>query len=137
MKRLLASLFLASSLCLVGCSSSESSSSAKSSLQGKGYKVSVYTSAEAKVQYSQFTYEGFNLTDALYATKGSEENADFLLAFFFSSTDQASKFVEAGDNISLFSSACEQYLGKNLSAKKGSHNNVAYCGSYTSFDAAF
>lgn len=137
MKKLLASLLLAGSLCLAGCSASESSSSAKGSLQGKGYTVSVYSESETKARYQQFDYSGFSLTDSLYATKGTGDNADFLLAFFFSSIDDASNFVTKGDNIRLLNSAIDQFLGKNLTAKLGSHNNVAYAGSEASFSSAF
>lgn len=137
MKKLLASLLLASSLCLAGCSASESSSSAKSSLQGNGYTVSVYSESETKARFQQFDYSGFTLTDCVYATKGTGDNADFLLAFFFSNIEDAPNFVMKGDNIRLLNSAIEQLLGKNLTAKYGSHNNVAYAGSETSFSAAF
>ena len=136
MKKLFASLLFASSLCLTACGASESSGSAKSKLNSSGYSTTVYTAEQAKERYKGLTFEGFELVDAIYGTKGEGDNFDFLLAFFFGSIDQASNFVTTGDNIRMFDSAKEQ-LGKNLVGKYGSHNNVAYVGSETSFSVAF
>ncbi len=136
MKKLFASLLFASSLCLTACGASESSGSVKSKLAGSGYSTTVYTAEQAKERYKGFTFEGFELVDAVYGTKGEGDNLDFLLAFFFGNADQASSFVTTGDNIRLFDSAKEE-LGKNLVGKYGSHNNVAYVGSQTSFSVAF
>ena len=136
MKKLFATLFLASALCLTGCGASESSGSVKSKLNGSGYSTTVYTAEQAKARYEGLTFAGFDLVDAVYGTKGEGDNFDFLLAFFFGNADQASTFVTTGDNIRVFDNAKAQ-LGKNLVGKYGSHNNVAYVGSETSFSVAF
>lgn len=136
MKKLFASLLFASSLCLTACGASESSGSVKGKLDGSGYSTTVYTAEQAKVRYEGLTFTGFELVDAVYGTKGEGDNFDFLLAFFFGNADQASAFVTTGDNIRVFDNTKEQ-LGKNLVGKYGSHNNVAYVGSVTSFSVAF
>ena len=136
MKRLFVSLLLASSLCLVGCSSTETSGSVKGKLDGSSYSTTVYTAEQAKARYEGLTFAGFDLVDAVYGTKGEGDNFDFLLAFFFGNDDQASTFVTTGDNIRVFDNA-KARVGKNLVGKYGSHNNVAYVGSETSFSVAF
>ena len=70
MKKLFASLLFASSLCLTACGASESSGSAKSKLNSSGYSTTVYTAEQAKERYKGLTFEGFELVDAIYGTKG-------------------------------------------------------------------
>ena len=139
MKKLFASLLLASSLCLAGCSQSESSSSVKGNLQAKGYNATVYTAVEAKARISGLNFEGIDLTDAVYATKGSDENADLFLVFFFSSIDFATTFFERNnyENMGMMSDYAKKNLGENLTVKVGIKNNAAYCGSETALSVAF
>ena len=49
--------------------------------------------------------------------------------------NEAEKFNT--ENIAIMSGYAEISIGKNLTSKVGSHNNVAYVGSETSFKAAF
>lgn len=139
MKKLLASLLLASSLCLAGCSSTESCSSASGKLRSGGYTVQTYTQAEAKAHLSAFNFEGVDLTDALIAKKGSDENQDYMLAFFFSSIDQASAFVNKNqyENLATLNSVLDKELGSGYTRRVGTHNNVALCTSETAFSVAF
>ena len=139
MKKLLATLLLASSLCLAGCSQSESSSSVKGNLQAKGYNATVYSATEAKARISGLNFEGIDLTDAVYATKGSDENADLFLVFFFSSINVASTFFERNnnENMGMMYDYARRNLGDNLTVKVGTKNNAAFCGSETALSAAF
>ena len=139
MKKLLASLLLASSLCLAGCSASESSSSVKGNLTRSGYEATVYSATEAKARISGLNFEGIDLTEAVYATKGSEDNADLFLVFFFSSIDVATTFFERNnyENMAMMHRYAESNLGKNLTVKVGTKNNTAYCGSETALSVAF
>lgn len=136
MKRLISGLLLAGAFALTACSPTMySSSSSKSKLEGKGYSVEVYSFEEAKVRITGLNYEGFEFTDALVADKGADEDKDVLVAFYFKKVDDASKFVE--ENIAQMNRYAENTLGSNLTVKVGSHNNVAYTGSETSFTNAF
>ena len=139
MKKILASLLLASSLCLAGCSASESSSSVKGNLSRNGYEATIYSATEAKARISGLNFEGIDLTEAVYATKGSEDNADFFLVFFFPSIEVTTTFFERNnhENMAMMSSYAESNLGKNLTAKAGTKNNTAYCGSETALYVAF
>lgn len=138
MKKIIMTLFCAGALALTSCGATMySSSSTKSNLSGKGYEVEVFTAEEAKARIQGMDYEGVTLKDALLAHKGSGDDKDGIVAFFFGSIDEAENFVKAGNNIVLLNSFVELYIGKNLKAKVGSHNNVAYAGSETSFSNAF
>lgn len=138
MKKLFATLFLASALCLTGCGASESSSSVKGKLDSNGYTTTYYSAEAAKEYYgNKLTFAGFNLVDAVYGTKGTGDNADFFLVFFFNDIDQASNFLTAGDNVVVFNNTMDNYLGKNLTHAMGSKNNATYCGSSTAFSIAF
>lgn len=136
MKKLLTALFIAGAMALTGCKPDTlKSDSAKSKLTSNGYNVEVYGDTEAKARITGLDYEGFTLVNALVADKGTRDNKDFLLAFYFNTVDEASNFVTK--NIAQFNSYLEKNLGSNLTAKQGSHNNVAYAGSETSFSVAF
>ena len=139
MKKLLVTTMLVGSLMLTACQADTmKSANAKKNLEGKGYAVEVYGYEEAKVRIQNLDYESHNFTDALIADKGKGDDADFLIAFFFKNINDAEAFVtgEHG-NIAQMNGYIETHLGKNLKAKVGMHNNVAYLGSETSFSAAF
>ena len=136
MKRLVSSLLLAGAFALCACApTSYTADGSKSKLTSKGYTVEVYSVEEAKARISGLNYDVAEFTNALYAEKGAEENKDLILAFYFKSIGDCDKFVN--ENIGLLSNYGDKYLGENLTKKVGSHNNVAYVGSETSFTAAF
>ena len=136
MKRLISTLLVAGAFALTACSPTMySSSSSKSKLEGKGYTVEVYSFEEAKARITGLNYEGFDFTDALVADKGADDERDVLLAFYFKNVDDASKFIE--ENIGQMNRYAENTLGSNLTVRVGSHNNVAYTGSETSFANGF
>ena len=136
MKRLISSLLLASAFALCACTpDTYSAEGSKSKLSSKGYTVEVYSNEEAKARIKGLDYSVAEFTNALYAEKGADENKDLFLAFYFKSISDCDKFVDA--NIVLMNDYGSSNLGENLTKKVGSHNNVAYVGSETSFDAAF
>lgn len=136
MKRLISSLLLAGAFALCACTPNNySAEGSKSKLSSKGYTVEVYSNEEAKARIKGLDYSVAEFTNALYAEKGADENKDLFLAFYFKSISDCDKFVDA--NIVLMNDYGSSNLGENLTKKVGSHNNVAYVGSETSFDAAF
>lgn len=136
MKKILATLLLASSLCLAGCSQSESSSSAKSKLEGSGYSATVYNAADSKTRYEDyFNFAGTNLVDSVVALKGEGDNRDYFLAFYFSSIDEASLFLDT--NYVALLRAAENNVGKNLKATAGAKNNAVCSASLTSYSVVF
>ena len=140
MKRLLVTMLLAGAISMGACGAkSESSGSSKKALEASGYKVTTYSATEAQALITGLKYDGYNLHDAIYAEKGTDANKDILLAFYFSSIDQAEKFIGDNNNfnLGLMYDYAKQNLGENLTQKVGSHNNVAYLGSETSFTIAF
>ena len=136
MKKLFASLLLASSLCLVGCSSTETSGSAKSKLESSGYSATVYNAADSKTRYeSYFNFAGTSLVDSIVALKGEDANRDYFLCFYFSDTSSASTFLDA--NIAELNRAAETNIGSNLTATAGLKNNAVYSASTVSFSVVF
>ena len=136
MKKLLASLLLASSLCLVGCSSTETSGSAKSKLEGSGYTATIYNAEESKTRYSNyFNFAGTSLVDSIVALKGEDANRDYFLCFYFSDTSSASTFLDA--NIAELNRAAETNIGSNLKATVCLKNNAVYSASTVSFSVVF
>ena len=140
MKRFLTTLLLASAFTLSACGATMySSKGSQSKLESKGYSVEVYPYEEAKVRVDGLNYDTVTFTDALIATKDSGDDKDILLAFYFKSVSDAEKFLSDNNNYNIgqFGAFANKELGKNLKAKMGSHNNVAYIGSETSFKIAF
>jgi len=136
MKKILATLLLASSLCLVGCSQSESSGSAKGKLEGSGYTATIYNAEESKTRYSNyFNFAGTSLVDSIVALKGEDANRDYFLCFYFSDTSSASTFLDA--NIAELNRAAENNIGSNLTATAGLKNNAVYSASTVSFSVVF
>ena len=136
MKKILTSLLLAGSLCLTGCSASESSSTAKDRLVGSGYSATIYSAADSKTRYSDyFSFANTNLVDSIVALKGENENRDYFLAFYFSSIDEASSFLDT--NYVALLRAAENNIGKNLKATAGAKNNAVYSASTVSFSVVF
>lgn len=139
MKKVLATLLCVGAFALAACSPDmKTAESSKSKLQGKEYTVTVYSEEEAKTHFTAFTFEGISVKNALLAEKGSDDDHDLLLAFYFSSIDEAEKFteIEEHENLGLLNSLLEKELGANLTPKIGTHNNVAYAGSTTTFNIA-
>ena len=136
MKRLISTLLMAGAFALCACTPTNySADGSKSKHSGKGYTVEVYSYEEAKARISGLNYDVAQFTNALYAEKGADENKDLFLAFYFKSIGDCDKFVDA--NIAVMNDYGSSNLGENLTKKVGSHNNVAYVGSETSFAAAF
>jgi len=136
MKRLISTLLMAGAFALCACAPTNySAEGSKSKLSGKGYTVEVYSFEEAKARISGLNYDVAEFNNALYAEKGADENKDFILAFYFKSIGDCDKFVN--ENIGQLNNFGDRTLGENLTKKVGSHNNVAYVGSETSFSNAF
>ena len=141
MKKLLATMLLAGTLSVAACNPTMySASGSKSKLESNGYTVEVYSYEEAKVRITGLNYNTVAFDNAVFAEKGTGDNKDFFLAFYFSSVDAASTFLSANDNDNLAQlyRYAEKNLGSNIISHKktGSHNNVAYTGSEYSFAAA-
>lgn len=140
MKKLLFSLLFAGSIALTACQATiYTADKTKAKLQKKDYTVEVYTKDEAKNRYTAFTLADYDLTGALLAKKGQGDDADLLFALYFSSIDEASKFSNAngGANIATLGTFGEALIGKNQTSRVGTHNNVAYVGTETTFNIAF
>ena len=140
MKKLLATLLVAGSLAMTACQPNiYTSSDAKGKLSSKEYTVEVYGEEEAKKRISELNYDGVTFTDALYAEKGKDDDKDLLIAFFFTSIDAATNFTDKNnhENLGMLDDYGAKNLGANLKKKVGTHNNVVYIGSETSFAAAF
>ena len=136
MKKLFASLLFASSLCLVGCSQSESSGSAKSKLEASGYSATIYNSEQSLARYSDyFKFAGTSLADSIVALKGEDANRDYFLCFYFSDTSSASTFLDT--NYAALLRAAENNIGKNLKATAGLRNNAVYSSSTVSLSVVF
>lgn len=121
MKKLFATLLLAASVTLCGCGeASVSSAGMKANLEGKGYTAEVMskTEAEARIEGVKWVVD---IKDALYSSKGKE----VILAFFCANIDDASNFVK--ENIQAMYNFAKRYTED---PKAGSHNNVAYVGTY-------
>ena len=127
MKKFFFPLLFVASLGLTGCNASMSSNDLKGNLEGKGYTVEVMSrvEAEARIQGINFVVE---IKDAVYTLKGEH---DVFLAFVCNSIDDASKF--ANENVAVMVSFAER---SSENPKVGSHNNVAYTGSYDAVAAA-
>lgn len=140
MKKLFAMLFTAGALALTACQPNiYSANDTQAKLKDKGYTVEVFSYEEAKVRIKNLNYDIVSFNNAVYAEKGTEENKDLLIAFYFATIDDASKFMDGNnyENMGLLNTFGQNNLGSNLTVKVGTHNNVAYVGSQTSFSAAF
>lgn len=140
MKKLFAMLLTAGALALTACNPTiYSASDTEGKLKGKGYTVEVLSYEVAKVRIQNLNYDTAAFNNAVYATKGADADKDLLLAFYFSSVDDASKFMNDHeyDNTALLNRYGENNIGSNLTLRFGTHNNVAFVGTETSFTAAF
>lgn len=140
MKKLVATLIMTSALMLSACQADRLTSSAsKDKLTKAGYAVEVYGEKEAQVRIEGLNYKGVTFTDAVYAEKGKDDDKDLLVAFYFADINAASNFVSMNDNenLAILNRYADNNLGANLKKRVGTHNNVAYVGSETSFTAAF
>ena len=140
MKKLFTTLLFAASMALTACSSKVyTSEESKAKLEKEEYTVLILSEAEAKVLIVGLNFNDVTLKNVIRADKGKDDDKDFFLGFYFDSIEEAEKFNSKNnnENLALMSTYAEATLGKNLQAKQGSHNNVAYVGSETSFKAAF
>ena len=136
MKKLLLGLLCAGSMALSACSATiYKAADSATKLEEKGYKTEMYTLEESKALISGLNYEGASFTVAVYATKGEEKDKDLFLGFYFKTTKEAEDFLAKDDNsnLALMNKYGEDNLGENLKLKVGSHNNIAFVGSETSF----
>lgn len=138
MKKLFATLFLASALCLTGCGASESSGSVHSRLTSSGYSATIYDAEGTKTRYSDyFNFSNVSIVDSVVALKDEESttNRDFFIAIFFSNIKQASTFLDA-NYIDLVRTA-EKNVGTSMEATAGAKNNAVFCASTVSASIAF
>ena len=140
MKKLITTLFAMGAMALSSCAPTlYSADGAKTKLQAKEYSTEVLSYEEAKVRIIGLNYEAGKFTNAIYAKKGADENFDFIISFFFSSVDDADKFLSANsnENLGILNTYADTNLGANLTKKVGMTNNVAYVGSETAYTVAF
>lgn len=99
-------------------------------------KVLILSEAEAKALVVGINFNDVTLKSVVRADKGQDDDKDFFLGFYFDSIEEAEKFNSKNnnENLGLMAAYGEATLGKDLKPKQGSHNNVAYVGSETSFD---
>lgn len=136
MKKLLLGLLFAGSMALTACQSTVyKAADSATKLEDKGYKVETYTQEESKALITGLNYEGASFTAAVYATKGSEKDKDLFLGFFFKTNKEAEDFMAKDDNgnLAIMHKYGEENVGENLTMRIGTHNNIAYVGSETSF----
>lgn len=140
MKKLFATLLVAGALAMTSCgASSYSAAGADANLKSRGYSSEILSYVQAKSRISGLNYDIVPFESAVFATKGSGDDKDLLLAFFFSSVDAADLFMNSNNyqNMGAMNSYGERELGGNLTKKVGIANNVAYVGSTTSYSVAF
>ena len=128
MKRLLTAFMLAACIGLASCGeASMSSGQMKGNLEGKGYTVEVMgkTEAEARIQGIKYVVD---IKDALISSKGQDQA---IIAFFCANINDADKLVK--ENIQAMHGWAQRYTEE---PKVGSHNNVAYAGSFDAVAAA-
>lgn len=140
MKKLFSMLLVAGALALSACAPTiVSASSSESGLKSKGYTTQVLSYTEAKARIQGLNYNVVEFINAVFAEKGTGEDHDLFIGFYFSSADAADQFTSANnyENLGLLNDYGDKNLGENLTKKVGYHNNVAYVGSSASFSAAF
>ena len=131
-------VFIVNTLTLTSCSSILSSSSVAKKLEDGKYDCTILNHDETKERIAFLNWDDVSFIDGLISSKGVGDDRDLLLAIFFSDFESAEKFITKNDGENL--SFLEMYLkllGSKLQKKVGSHNNVVYAGSETSFDIAF
>ena len=140
MKKVLTMLFAVGALSLSACQMDmHSADKTGAKMKEKGYDTQIYTYEEAKVAIQGLNYDAGKFNGAISSYKGSGDDKDILIAFFFDSADAAEKFMSynENENLAISNRYIAANLGENLTAKIGIHNNVAYAGSETSFTVAF
>lgn len=140
MKKLFTTLFFAASMALSACAPKiYKGEDSKAKLEKQEYTAYTLTQDEAKVLIIGINFDDTNVKSVVRADKGKDDDRDFFLGFYFDSIKEAEDFNSKNNNqnLGLMSAYGELQLGKNLTLKVGSHNNVAYVGSETSFKAAF
>ncbi len=139
MKKLLATMLISGVLALTACQPATlSAGDSDSKLKSNGYSTQLYTYEEAKVLITGLNYE-VKFSNAISAEKGSGDNKDLFIGFYFSSIGDAEKFYSNNnyENLGILNNYAERNLGANLKKRVGMHNNVVFAGSETSFSAAF
>lgn len=108
------------------CAASENSAATKSTLEGKGFTVSVQSADTYKQTAVGKLLKLDNLVDYLSATKvaagGESATAEGFFVWFMKDIDSASNFVS--ENIRVISTLEESVSGFSM----GSRNNAAWCG---------
>lgn len=91
------------------------------------------------MRIQELNYEGVSFKDALVAAKGTGDDKDVLLVFYFASIKEAESFMSNNEheNLAKMNGFLEANLDSNLQSRVGTHTNIAYAGSETSFSVAF
>ena len=124
-----AALCFFGAIAMAACAASENAASNKTTLEGKGYSVSLYSAEEYKTLsiYKTFT-EPTGLTNHLVAAKKESDKSLVLAAWYFGSIDQANAWQEA--NMSKLAS----FYSEEQDTTIGQRNNVIWAGSKASAD---
>ena len=119
-----AALCFFGAIAMAACAASENAASNKTTLEGKGYSVSLYSAEEYKTLsiYKTFT-EPTGLTNHLVAAKKESDKSLVLAAWYFGSIDQAA-------NMSKLAS----FYSEEQDTTIGQRNNVIWAGSKASAD---
>ena len=139
MKRFFSTLLCAASMALASCSPTiYKGEDSKAKLEKQDYHVVLLSELEAKVLIAGINFSDVTVKSVVSAEKGTGDDHDIFLGFYFDSIKEAEKFnaKNSNENLALLSSYAEAVIGKNLEAKVGSHNNVCYVGTETSFKIA-
>lgn len=141
MKKLLTSLLFVGAMALTSCAATNfKADDAEKKLSGKEYSVSRYSGEDVPTNIAGFDYTDQNVLDAVLATKGSGDDSDFFLAFYFKTSGESESFMKNGGNANLASLnniAQSAAIGRNLKSKLGTYNNVCYVTSETAYAIVF
>ena len=114
MKKLFATFLLAATLSLSACSTVYNASSCKSNLENKGYQVTLNNVEETMTKYETFDFKDLKLTGSLFASKGTGDDKDGMLAIFFESMEDADAFIHKEDTLTILNQVVNQIVGENL-----------------------
>ena len=143
MRKLLSAAFLAGALFLTSCFGATvyTGKDTQDRLKKADYTATLYSVEDAKDRFGALKLDNMNVKDVVYGEKGKDDDKDIMLAFFFDKMEDAEKFTSDNDheNLVILQRFGEMTIGKNYKekAKSGTHNNVAYVGTETSFEVCF
>ena len=140
MKKFITAFLCLASMALTSCAATVyKGEDAKAKLEKQDYKVVLLSEKEAKLLVLGINFDDVTVKSVVSAEKGKEDDHDIFLGFFFESIEEAEKFnsKNSNENLGLMASYANAQIGKNLTSKVGSHNNVAYVGTETTFKIVF